>query len=345
MEKKRCLTKFEVSRHGSRSPLFYYASDPYNDPKYWPSGKGTLTNKGKLQMYKLGRYLKQRYDGLFHGKYRQQDIYVRSTRSPRTYMSVAALLAGMFPPVDEQVWNQDLDWQPIPIWSDDSDKNEIVMNHSLCLRFTEQQQQLILESKDYLKLHKDLLDYIKKHSDVSVKTLPDFMSIWDPLSCEDVFGLPLPGWTKSIYPEKMKPIAARMFYIMVCGNKIMNQLISGPLLQDFKSWIERKISGAITEKMLFHSAHDFTILGLLNALGFTNIEPIEPSALLMIELYSSAQRKKNQVKIFYANSSSVEKPVQMILPKCKDPCSLTEFLGIIKEMETEHDWQTECSLK
>lgn len=58
------------------------------------------------------------------------------------------------------------------------------MNHSLCLRFTEQQQQLILESKDYLKLHKDLLDYIKKHSDVSVKTLPDFMSIWDPLSCE-----------------------------------------------------------------------------------------------------------------------------------------------------------------
>lgn len=49
--------------------------------------------------------------------------------------------------------------------------------------------------------------------------------------------------------------------------------------------------------MLFHSAHDFTILGLLNALGFTNIEPIEPSALLMIELYSSAQRKKNQVKV------------------------------------------------
>lgn len=76
-------------------------------------------------MYKVGQNLNKRYEGLFQGKYREEDIYIKSTQFARTYMSVATVLAAMFPPKHEQIWNSDLNWQPVPIWPDFTDKNMV----------------------------------------------------------------------------------------------------------------------------------------------------------------------------------------------------------------------------
>ena len=42
-------------------------------------------------------------------------ILVQSIDDDRCLMSAEAVLAGLYPPSDKQVWSNDIYWQPIPV--------------------------------------------------------------------------------------------------------------------------------------------------------------------------------------------------------------------------------------
>jgi prostatic aicd phosphatase len=63
----------------------------------------------------LGRYLKNLYEDFLGDVYTEDYVDVRSTDVTRTKMSAQLVLAGLFPPSEIQLWNQDLVWQPIPV--------------------------------------------------------------------------------------------------------------------------------------------------------------------------------------------------------------------------------------
>lgn len=44
-------------------------------------------------------------------------LYVQSSDVDRCHMSGLTFLAGFFPPMKDQIWNKDLNWQPIAIHS------------------------------------------------------------------------------------------------------------------------------------------------------------------------------------------------------------------------------------
>lgn len=72
---------------------------------------------GKLHLYKIGKYLRQRY-GKFLGAHYTPDIYyTQSTDVDRTKASVQTVNAGLWPPEINQKWGP-LDWQPIPVHSE-----------------------------------------------------------------------------------------------------------------------------------------------------------------------------------------------------------------------------------
>lgn len=64
----------------------------------------------------MGGQLRNKYK-TFIPKYYANSVRVNSSDFDRTLMSVGALLAAMFPPIREQIWNFKLLWQPIPIYS------------------------------------------------------------------------------------------------------------------------------------------------------------------------------------------------------------------------------------
>lgn len=71
--------------------------------------------EGKERHFKLGQLNRERYADFLSDSYDPDEVYVRSTDVDRTLMSAESHLAGLYPPTNSQIWNPDLNWQPIPI--------------------------------------------------------------------------------------------------------------------------------------------------------------------------------------------------------------------------------------
>jgi len=56
-------------------------------------------------------------------------VHVQSTDYDRTLMSAYSNLAGLFPPAQSQVWNNDLPWQPIPVHTEPIDSDIVSELH------------------------------------------------------------------------------------------------------------------------------------------------------------------------------------------------------------------------
>ena len=88
--------------------------------KEYPNGPGWLTKKGMKIVYDLGRFLYKRYrleKRFLNGKYDHKKVRVYSSGRDRCLQSAELQLAALFPPEGDQVWNENLLWQPIPIHS------------------------------------------------------------------------------------------------------------------------------------------------------------------------------------------------------------------------------------
>uniref|UniRef100_A0A670ZG42 Acid phosphatase 2, lysosomal n=1 Tax=Pseudonaja textilis TaxID=8673 RepID=A0A670ZG42_PSETE len=100
---------YVVYRHGDRSPLSTYPTDPHKAAA-WPHGFQQLSEVGILQQKALGKFLRERYAGFLSPSYKPQEIYVRSTDYDRTIMSAQANLMGLYPNSHPEI-----PWKPVPI--------------------------------------------------------------------------------------------------------------------------------------------------------------------------------------------------------------------------------------
>ncbi|KAF8561965.1 hypothetical protein P879_10699 [Paragonimus westermani] len=102
-------------RHGDRTPLV----DPINkDVPFittWPLGSGQLTEKGILQEYELGQWLRKKYGNFIPEKYNGSDFHMRSTDVDRTLMSAQCVSAGVFHNSSSPLQPFGINWRPIPV--------------------------------------------------------------------------------------------------------------------------------------------------------------------------------------------------------------------------------------
>lgn len=68
---------------------------------------------GIRRAYKLGQYIRERYASLLSPQYNRSDIYIRSTDSSRTKMSVLTAMAAVYPAY-EGSWSEEINWVPVP---------------------------------------------------------------------------------------------------------------------------------------------------------------------------------------------------------------------------------------
>ncbi|GAB6033432.1 hypothetical protein CHUAL_013317 [Chamberlinius hualienensis] len=104
-----------IFRHGQRNPLHVCKSDPHRH--LWLEGAGNLTKDGKIQAFQLGEKYRLLYKTFLNSDYNPNEVYVYSTDTDRSLMTAACCMAGLFPPSEENKFNPNLNWQPVPIHS------------------------------------------------------------------------------------------------------------------------------------------------------------------------------------------------------------------------------------
>ena len=143
----------KLFRHGDRSPVMSYPSDPYKDESNWEQygGFGQLTQTGMSQHYNFGRFIRERYGSFLSKMYSRKNTNVISTDFDRTLMSAYSLLSGLYEPHDYQVWNEEVKWQPIAVHTTDKASDNVFYGQK-CPRF-EQLKKEVMETDEYIRIN------------------------------------------------------------------------------------------------------------------------------------------------------------------------------------------------
>lgn len=70
---------------------------------------------------------RRRYDGFLGDIYVPEHVQATSTDFDRTKMTALLVLAGMYPPVPVQQWDEVVNWIPIPYDYDKASKDTVSM--------------------------------------------------------------------------------------------------------------------------------------------------------------------------------------------------------------------------
>jgi len=330
-------------RHGDRTPVDPYPLDPYKDRSNWPVGFGQLTPRGKMMQFNLGKFLRKRYENFLSDQYDENDIYVRSSDVDRTLMSAMSNLAGLYPPKDNQIWNQDLMWQPIPVHTVPLKDDNIIGNHVSCPRLEKLNQQVndLPEIRQIINENAEVFDYLTKNSGRNMTSLWDIDFMFDCLFIESVYNKTLPPWTKKVYPDKMRAMKDLSFTLSTYTNE-MKRLRGGPIIQSILDHFHEFIAKKHKRKMLVYSGHDTTLSSLLNSLGMFD-PPIGPpyASAFMIELKKSPD-DQYFVSFSYRNDTTRD-PYDLNLYDCPKDCPLMTFSKLTKSVRPDN-WIEECGI-
>jgi lysosomal acid phosphatase len=332
-----------VYRHGERTPISPYPTDPYKDRKFWPIGFGQLTDKGKERHYELGQWLRNRYTGFLNEQYNVDEIYVRSTDVDRTLMSAESNLAGLYPPVNQK-WNKALHWQPIPVHTVPQSDDGLLSSHADCPRFDQLQDELE-HSEVFKKIYednRDLFEYISKNVNENITTVVGLDYVYDTLFIEHNNNLTLPDWAQTAFNNPRFRELRDFSFLFDTYTPELKRLKGGPFLKKVVSDCDQKISGTMDpagRKMFMYSAHDTTVAPILHTLDL--FDPPSAPYYASTILFERIERDNEfYMKISYRNDTS-RPPYELVVPGCEHLCPFDRFKEIIGPMLPD-DWRLEC---
>ncbi|XP_045784967.1 prostatic acid phosphatase-like [Maniola jurtina] len=333
-----------IYRHGDRTPVSVYPTDPWKNESLWPAKFGELTNIGKRQHYALGRWLRKRYTNLISEQFDPTEIYVRSTDVDRTLMSAQANLAGMYPPSGSAIWDTHLLWQPIPVHTRPEKDDEVLAMKRKCVPYDKEKAKY-MHSKAYkerLSKYQGLMDYLTAYTGMKVNDYLDIEDIYNVLYIETLYNFTLPKWTHSVYPDKMKEPSCYSF-VTATATPLMSRLLSGPLLKE----IVGEMNTIITKKnpnplkLSIYSGHDFTIANVLCSIGVYDGNCPVYTSTIIFELLQDNNTTGYFIRMLYRNSTGIVEPHILDIPHCGQICPIERFVKLYENLLTV-DWQNEC---
>lgn len=334
-----------VYRHGDRSPNHIYPTNPYSSSiwKKFVNKTGQLTNLGKNQSYQLGKYIRNRYQDFIPIEYNEDDIHVLSSHFSRTLMTAYCVLAGLYEPKGNDVWLENMNWQPIPVHIVPKNVDNLMAKRVPCPKYEQLlDNQVLVELSETVDKYKDIIKELLPYTGYSmpnrtIQILETGSKVYDCLFVEEAKGLTLPEWTKKFYPQPLLNLT-RFRFAVRSYNAPVKRLRCGPLVKDIIHQLDKVKQGTSKLKMWHYSAHDSTIVDLLQCLSVYDGELVPYSSIIFFELYEA--ENDFEVSIYYKKNDEVK---ELVIPGCKSRCPLDMFKELLKDV-TPDNWKEECKV-
>jgi len=330
---KKTVLLNTVHRHGDRTVISFYPKDPWSALKYWPDGLGQVTEVGKEQLYKLGAFIRTKYDALLPKNYHPRDVYVRSTNTDRTLTSAQAVMLGVY---QNRSCASKIPYQIVPVHTIKKSTDKLLRFSATCPKAKSELNRVLARVQKDMPQYDDVLQILSKNTGFNIRNVADVADVYGTLYIEELKGYKLPAWTKSVYPKRMTEMN-QIWYGITCYSDLLRRLRGGPLVKEMISRMVQKAQGKQVQSWYEYSGHDHSVSTVLCTLGVYDKVWPDYTSTVFVELIQEGG--KNFVQVSYKNPPAADRVLQ--IKGCDKLCPLDKFQQLMKPF-LPGDWTAEC---
>lgn len=300
--------------------------------------------KGKKRQYELGKWFRNRYGSFLPEEYNTKDIYVLSSDVDRTLMSAQLNLAGLYPPKDTQVWNDDLPWQPIPVHTLPKNEDQILYMERSCPRYKRLYNETY-KNDFFEKIDEEYADFYREVSNLTGWQIDDvhyFAQLQSILYVYTHYNSSyLPSWASSLDQDKLNYLTG-LNYARYTFTEDLKRLGDGPFFYNLFTKFDKVLDAAQeAPKFLMLSAHESTLSSVLNGMGVFDNRAPEFASCVIWEIRRSPSGQ-NYVNLFYKKNST-DAVDQLKIDGCDFDCKYETFKSVLSPITIDlKTWDDEC---
>lgn len=236
-------------------------------------------------------------------------------------------------------------WQPIPIYTIPRDRDDLIAQKRDCPKYDEVYDQ-VMKSDEIRKIDNDsqsLYRVLTLHTGSNISSILDVELLHGTLEAEKAANWELPDWTETVFPDKTLPLAER-YLRLITETPFMKRIKAGPLMTEIIENMYSMKNNLPQERSInIYSAHDVTLVNLMNAMGVLEQTTNKPefAAALAIELHINYSSIDMEVKVYYYYNSDDKYPKLVKIEKCESPCMLDKFRSTMNHLIV-NDFQKLC---
>lgn len=255
-------------------------------------------------------------------------------------MSATATAAGLYPPKGQQIWNQNLLWQPIPIHTSPREVDHIFPSSSDCPNYKKAYKK-VKSGKHFREIkdnYRKLFDYLSETTGMEVTDLRDVRSIRDVLYVYENYNSSyLPPWASQI-DRRVIDEATGIYFQRKSYTDDLKKYLAGLFFNKLVSHFDKATMDDNYVKLFMVSAHETSLVPILNSLGAYDFFPPDFSATIIFELRQSEGNLF--VKIFYRQISGI---TELSVDSCNQKCTYLQFKRILSKFNLDYkSWRKAC---
>uniref|UniRef100_A0A1I8HR95 acid phosphatase n=1 Tax=Macrostomum lignano TaxID=282301 RepID=A0A1I8HR95_9PLAT len=326
-EPNRLMQIVVLVRHGDRSAMRSLPIDPHSE-LLDQVGPAQLLEQGVRQLFRLGVWLRRRYDNqsLLPRRFNTSTMEVRSTDTDRTLMSAQALLAGLFPGQCAGDGTSMPVCYPVPVHSKPTQTDQLLKMSSPCAAYQHRWRQFRARPngpfKSAVREFRWLAELARNRTgwpgpdDCPIKQL---WRVEDSVSSWQRMGLAMPSWVNGTVREGLAELKRRKF-LWKYEEPQLHSARMGLLVARLLGGMRLRLEGKTAKALQVYSAHDSTVAAFLHAFQvFNGLRP-PMAACIIAELYASGE-----FRLVYKNSTEQPAVHQLSIPFCPPPCFLPQL--------------------